>query len=87
MIKIPCVYYELGAERKEEYADFSSRHLAEKCAIIVDGIVCSAPSFRGRIYGAGIITGSFTEQEASDLALGMKSGTFPVPPILVSQQR
>ena len=83
----PCVYYELGPERKEEYADFSSRHLKKKCAIIVDDIVCSAPSFRGRIYGAGIIMGSFTEQEVTDLALGMRSGTFPVRPVLVSQQR
>jgi preprotein translocase subunit SecD len=46
-------------------------------AIILDGRVVSAPRIESRITDEGRITGSFTSQEVSDLALVLRSGALP----------
>ena len=83
---LPCVFYEVAAGKKSAYADWSSDNINKKSAIILNSVVRSAPSFRGRIYGGGIITGSFTVQEAEDLAKVIKTGSLQVKPEPVSSQ-
>ena len=83
---LPCVNYEIAAGKKGDYADWSSDNKGEKSAIILNGQVRSAPSFQGRIYGSGIITGSFTVGEAEDLAKVIKTGSLQVKPEPVSSQ-
>jgi preprotein translocase subunit SecD len=46
-------------------------------AIVLDGKVMSAPVIRGQIGDQGIIEGSFTIQEAEDLALVLRAGALP----------
>jgi len=49
-------------------------------AIVLDGVVQSAPVIKGRIGGGkGIIEGNFTADEAKDLALVLRSGALPAP--------
>jgi SecD/SecF fusion protein len=48
-------------------------------AIVVDGMVESAPVIREQITTSGSITGSFTREEAQDLAIALNSGSLPVP--------
>lgn len=48
-------------------------------AIVVDGVVQSAPVIQGRIPGSAEISGSFTEQSAKALAAALHSGTLPMP--------
>lgn len=81
---LPCVFYEIAAGRKGDYADWSTDNKDEKSAIILNGLVRSAPTFQGRIYGSGIITGSFTVREAEDLAKVIKTGSLRVKPDPVS---
>src|SRR5262249_27001790 len=48
--------------------------------------VYSAPVIQGAITGgSGIITGSFTDQEAADLALVLRAGALPAPLKVTSQ--
>ncbi len=49
-------------------------------AIVLDGVVVSAPVIQQASFGAedATITGSFTEQESKDLALVLKFGALPV---------
>jgi SecD/SecF fusion protein len=49
-------------------------------AVVLDGIVYSAPTVQGEIPGGQTeITGNFTQQEASDLAGVLKAGKLPAP--------
>jgi preprotein translocase subunit SecD len=49
-------------------------------AIILDDTVYSAPVIRERISGGSAqISGSFTEQEATDLAIVLRAGSLPAP--------
>jgi preprotein translocase subunit SecD len=51
----------------------------KQVAIVLDGVVQSAPTLQPGITGRDVqITGSFTEQEASNLALVLKYGALPV---------
>ncbi|MVT10457.1 protein translocase subunit SecDF [Chitinophaga tropicalis] len=56
-------------------------------AVVLDNIVYSAPSIQGEIAGGrSSITGSFTLEEANDLANILKSGKMPAPAKIVSEQ-
>ena len=54
--------------------------LGERLAIVLDNVVQSAPVIRERIPGGRAqITGSFTLEEARDLAIALRSGSLPAP--------
>ncbi len=53
-------------------------------AVVLDGIVQSAPIIQERIPGSAEIAGAFTEQSAKALAAALSSGTLPVPLTIVS---
>jgi preprotein translocase subunit SecD len=53
--------------------------VGKQVAIILDGVVLSAPTIQPNITGKTVsITGSFSQGEASDLALSLKYGALPV---------
>ncbi|WP_034338354.1 protein translocase subunit SecD [Deinococcus misasensis] len=54
-------------------------NVGKRMAIVLDGQVKSAPTLQSTLSTNGQITGSFTAEEASDLALVLKSGALPVP--------
>jgi SecD/SecF fusion protein len=55
-------------------------HVGKQLAIILDDVVQSAPVIRERIPGGKAqITGSFTMEEASDLAIVLRAGALPAP--------
>ncbi len=68
-------------ERMDEFADFTSRIVKRKLAIIVDGSVTSAPMVletlpgRGQISGGGV--GGFSRDEAEAFAAILRSGPLP----------
>ncbi|WP_349317197.1 protein translocase subunit SecDF [Chitinophaga sp. MM2321] len=56
-------------------------------AVVLDNIVYSAPSIQGEIAGGrSSISGSFTIEEATDLANILKSGKMPAPAQIVQEQ-
>jgi preprotein translocase subunit SecD len=51
----------------------------KQLAILVDKVIVSSPEVQSAITGGnGVITGSFTEQQAKDLAVTLQSGALPV---------
>ena len=52
-------------------------NIGRQLAIVLDGRVQSAPRIEARINDEGRITGSFTQQEAQDLSLMLRSGALP----------
>src|SRR5207237_5737206 len=48
-----------------------------RAAIVVDGLVISAPTIQSRISDTGRITGATNQEEANDLALNLRAGSLP----------
>jgi len=62
------------------FEEITSNNINKRLAIILDGNVYSAPVIRDRIAGGNAqITGTFTMQEAKDLAIVLRSGSLPAP--------
>ena len=66
----------VGAQNLAERSD----NVGKRLAIVLDGKIISAPSINEPITGGnGMISGSFSFQEATDLALLLRSGALPTP--------
>ncbi len=67
----------IGAEKFER---ITGAHVGERLAIVLDNRVYSAPVIKDRIAGGhAIIEGSFSNEEAHDLALVLRAGSLPAP--------
>ncbi len=70
----------MNADGIQEWSRLTGENINKHIAIVLDGYVYSAPEVRGKIdRGLSSITGSFTIQEAKDLANVLKSGKVPAP--------
>jgi preprotein translocase subunit SecD len=64
-----------GAER---FAEITERSVGRHLAIVLDGVVASAPRINERIPGGrAVITGQFTVQQAQDLKIVLNEGALP----------
>ena len=67
----------LGAKRFDQ---ITASNVGRRMAIVLDDTVYSAPVIRERISGGSAqISGNFTEQEATDLAIVLRAGSLPAP--------
>ncbi len=70
----------MNAEGVQEWARLTGENIGKCIAIVLDGYVYSAPVVNAKIEGGNSsISGSFTIQEAKDLANVLKSGKVPAP--------
>jgi len=73
-----------GARRFDK---LTAAHIGDRFAIILEGVVNSAPVIRERISGGSAqITGSFTPTEAHDLAIVLRAGALPAPVNVVEER-
>jgi preprotein translocase subunit SecD len=82
----PAVSFTLNSDGAAKFGRATSENVGRQLAIILDGRVMSAPTIESRIEREGRITGSFTSQEASDLALVLRSGALPAS-LTIQEQR
>ncbi len=73
------IAFELTADGSTTFGPFTADHVGEPLAIVLDGIVLSSPRINSRLDTGGVITGNFTETEAKQLALQLRSGALPIP--------
>ena len=74
----------VGAKR---FAKATSSGIGKRLAIILDGKIVSAPVIRSAIAGgSGQISGNFTFQSATDLALLLRSGALPAPLNIIEER-
>lgn len=74
----PAVAFRFNPTGARQFGDYTANHIGEPFAIVLDGKVISAPTIQSHIGGgSGIITGRFTVQEATDLALLLRAGALP----------
>lgn len=76
----PYVAITLNSVGARLFERITGEHVNERLAIILDDVVQSAPVIRERISGGRAqITGSFTMEEANDLAIVLTAGALPAP--------
>lgn len=82
----PAVNYRMRGDLTADYADWSSEHKGQASAIILNGIIKSAPAFVSKITRNGQITGSFTIAEVEELVKVLRTGSLRIEPELLSKQ-
>lgn len=76
----PVVSFRFNNLGAKKFGDITRDNVGKPFAIVLDGQVISAPVIREPILGgSGQISGSFTTQEANDLALLLRAGALPAP--------
>ena len=74
---LPAVSFSLNQEGARTFGVATEQNIGRQLAIILDNRVFSAPVVQSRISDEGRISGSFTQQEAQDLSLTLRSGALP----------
>ena len=76
----PYVGIKFNAQGAKDFDRITGENVKKRLAIVLDGIVHSAPVIQERISGGEAqITGSFTMDEAKDLAIVLRAGALPAP--------
>jgi preprotein translocase subunit SecD len=73
----PAVGFELSADGAQRFSLLTGENIGRQVAIVLDGLVQSAPVVQSRIEDRGIISGRFTESEVEDLITMLRSGGLP----------
>jgi len=73
------ISFELTPDGAEIFGPFTAANVGQPMAIVLDGLVLSAPVIRAELTDGGVIEGSFDEASARQLALQLRSGALPIP--------
>ena len=83
----PTVSFTLDRLGAQKFGRTTTDNVGKRLAIVLDGKIISAPSINEPITsGSGIISGNFSFQEATDLALLLRSGALPTPLTVVEER-
>ena len=81
------VTFSLDRVGSKRFAKATSSGVGKRLAIVLDGKIISAPVIRDAIVGgSGQISGDFTFQSATDLALLLRSGALPAPLNIIEER-
>ena len=74
----PAVNFQFNVSGARKFGDYTAAHIGEPFAIVLDDKVISAPTIQSHIGGGtGIITGNFTVESSTNLAVLLRSGALP----------
>jgi preprotein translocase subunit SecD len=74
----PAVNFRFNPTGARKFGDYTAANIGNPFAIVLDDKVISAPRINDHIPGgSGIITGSFTVEEATQLAVLLRAGALP----------
>ena len=83
----PTVSFTLDRLGSQKFGRATTDNVGKRLAIVLDGKIISAPTINEPITsGKGVISGNFTFQEATDLALLLRSGALPTPLDIVEER-
>ena len=82
----PCVSMKMNTEGARKWAALTEANVKHAIAIVLDGLVYSAPNVNDKITGGSSqITGNFTTNDTKDLANVLQSGKMPAPTQIVQE--
>ena len=74
----PAVNFRFNPAGGRKFGDYTAKNIGAPFAIVLDGEVISAPVIQSHISGgSGIITGNFTLEESTELAILLRAGALP----------
>ncbi len=83
----PIVSFKFNTTGSRKFADATTENVGQPFAIVLDNEVISAPVIREPIrQGQGQISGSFTVQQANDLAILLRAGALPAPLTIIEER-
>lgn len=75
---LPAVNFRFNPTGARKFGDYTARNIGSPFAIVLDEEVISAPVIQSHIPGgSGIITGNFTVEESTNLAVLLRAGALP----------
>jgi preprotein translocase subunit SecD len=81
------IAFTLKSSGSTVFSDYTSSHVNQYLAIVLDKKVLSAPIIKNAITGGqGVIEGGFTSESANTLAVQLRYGSLPVPVKVVESQ-
>ena len=82
-----AVSFRFDTTGAQKFGKATSENVGKRFAVILDGVVITAPVINSAITGgSGIITGNFSTQEATDLAVLLRAGALPAPLEIVEER-
>jgi preprotein translocase subunit SecD len=82
----PDINMRFNGQGGQRVGEFTSQNIGKRFAIVLDNRIISAPVIQGAMSSSGEITGNFTVDSASNLALLLRSGALAAPLIPIEQQ-
>jgi len=83
----PRVSLSFDKKGARQFERVTGDNVNRRLAIVLDNVVYSAPNIESKIAGgSAVITGSFTTQQAHDLAIVLRAGALPAP-VRVMEER
>jgi protein-export membrane protein SecD len=75
--EIQLIFTDEGAKK---FAQVTAANVGNSLAIVLDGVVLTSPTVQNAIpNGQAVINGTFTAEEANQLALALRFGSLPIP--------
>lgn len=82
-----AVSFRFDTTGAQKFGKATSENIGKRFAVILDGVVITAPVINTAITGgSGIITGNFTSQEAADLSVLLRAGALPAPLSIIEER-
>ena len=82
-----AVSFRFDTTGAQKFGKATTENIGKRFAVVLDGVVITAPVIRSAITGgSGIISGNFTSQEATDLAVLLRAGALPAPLSIVEER-
>ncbi len=83
----PAVNFRFNPTGARKFGDYTAENIGNPFAIVLDGEVISAPVIQSHIPGgSGIITGNFTVEESTNLAVLLRAGALPAEMVFLEER-
>lgn len=83
----PAVSFRFNDVGARKFAEITKENIGKFFAIVLDGKVITAPRINTVINeGSGVISGSFTVEEAAEVALLLRAGALPAPLKIIEER-
>ncbi|MGE4612878.1 MAG: protein translocase subunit SecD [Planctomycetota bacterium] len=82
----PAVGFTFGGAGSTLFGNLTGENIGRNLAIVLDGVAVSVAVINDAIFGAGIISGTFTQKEVDDIVTLLRAGSLPTRPVPISQQ-
>jgi len=83
----PNISFAFNKDGGKIFERYTGENVGKYLAIVLDGVVHSAPVIKSRIGGgSGEISGTFTMEEARNLAIVLRAGALPAPVNIIEKR-